>query len=413
MKRSFYQIVLIFLFFVLASGGFYYFYWDYDFAGSIQTLLYIIIIIYYILLRKEWKNKVFILDRAVNLLVITPLFSLITVQFYYGQSAYARKRDGLVMAIFLLYYLFIYLRIKPATLIKSYILIGLLVLFLQVYQQFIPFEALFGKRTEEDMFFMKTTEEIEIRNGIYRFMFDAFFYVSFISLYFSWQKLREKFSVLYLGLFACFIVSIYFYLARQIIAVTLIVLLLSMIKNVKGLVIVFLVIACIAIFSSKYVDILFGEMLAKASDELSSDSYGRIFAYGFFAAKIVSSPIVFLLGNGFLSEEAVWAEVYHFFTSDIGIVGAVYHYGILWLFAYIYVFYVALVKCRDYLPPYIKWFLMTIIVDSILITPMQRPSFMFVFISALYIIEWHHINHKPYNLRKNELIRLHKKCCFE
>lgn len=407
MKHSSRQVVLIFLFFVLVTGGFRYNYWDYSSSNAIESLLYLSIILCYFFVLRKWNKNGLKFRYVVNSLVITPLFSLITVQFYFGQSAYARKRDGLVVAIFLLYYFFLYYRIKPITLVKAFVILGLIVLFLQICQQFFPFDALFGKRTEDQMFFLKTTEDVEIRNGIYRFSFDPFFYVTFISLYYSWQKLREKFSVMYLGLFVCFVVSIYFYLARQIIAVTLIVLILSLIKNIKSVVIVFLVVACIVLFSSKYIDILFGEMLAKASDELSSDSYGRIFAYGFFATKIISSPFVFMFGNGFLSEEAVWAEVYHFFTADIGIVGAVYHYGFLWMCAYIYVFYVALFRCKEFLPPYIKWFLYTIIIDSIFITPMERPSFMFVFTSALYIIEWHHINTKPYNLRKNELVRLH------
>ena len=135
-----------------------------------------------------------------------------------------------------------------------------------------------------------------------------------------------------------------------------------------------------------YSDILFDSLLESAQDDISSD-YIRFLSYSFFWDKSTDNPIVFLIGNGHMPDlELNWGNNYGFFASDIGIVGALYYYGVLWIIAYSFMFWKIALYYKQ-IPQYLLMFFFALFINSILIVPSERPSHMLFLSLSLFLLE--------------------------
>lgn len=153
-------------------------------------------------------------------------------------------------------------------------------------------------------------------------------------------------------------------------------------------------------------DILFAEYVESTTNQINNDENVRIYTYPFFLTKIFANPLTFFLGSGHPDESGKWAELYHFYASDIGIVGAWFTYGFFWVAVYIWQVYIILYKKRKQIPVYLRLYVISTLLTSPMIFAYRNPLENIVWAVLLYqvgvSIRLHRSNLKDIKKRKRE-----------
>lgn len=311
------------------------------------------------------------------------LLCIITMLINYGQSPLEIKGLIFSLTIFCFYYYYFLYNTKERTIIKIFTSISLCIFAIQIIQQLFPNMAVFGIYNPE---IDDSIDGIaEIRNGLYRYRLSGVFFVLF-SMYYYWTKLLNKISLKNIIFFIIFFSSMYLFLTRQIMIATLVTLAISsfFVTNKKRkfviLAITFIFIGSIYIYS----DALFGELISKTQEQVSEDNI-RTMALSIYWDRITQNLLTFLFGNGYPNEFNFLQEEMKLFTSDIGFVGQMYHYGIIWVFFYFYTLYVMIIKYRNIIPLYIRLFLFGTAINSIMVFPCSSPYEFLIWSSIIYI----------------------------
>ena len=163
------HFLLIFLFVMIITDMFCFVEIDLSVMGRIKNTIYIGILVLFILARHYFNGENMIMKKGVVFMIFTPLFSLLTVVLYYQQGILESRSALLGLSIFLLYYIFYIYAVEPDTILNTFLFIGLVVLFFQVIQQFIPDEAVFGVYNEDQMYELESETNVHMRNGILHF----------------------------------------------------------------------------------------------------------------------------------------------------------------------------------------------------------------------------------------------------
>lgn len=380
--KTVYIVIILALLFV--TQFFSYKNWNVTLGGQIANYISILLFLYvlYYLYKIRWHY----IDIQIVLLLGTPLLSYLSLVFYSHGDPVQIKNYLYPLACVALYFVYRQNRIKESDIVIPYLIIGFAVLLIQIFQQLNLSSALFGLRTEEFMESYHTNDIVEIRNGIYRFRLDVTFYATFVGLYYCWEKYLYKQKTLYLCLFILLSISIYLYLARQIMFVSFAVVAFSFLlqrgmNRIKSFLLVSIFLFILYVFH----DSLFGQLMKHAS----SDSELRMAEYLFFWGESTKNPIVFLFGHGYGNQLTEIQATYRYYASDVGVIGQMYYFGFIW----IVVFFVSLIsilyKYWHQLPLYINMFLITILFDSVLISPFSIPSHRFTYVTILYLCYYH------------------------
>ena len=155
------------------------------------------------------------------------------------------------------------------------------------------------------------------------------------------------------------------------------------IKNTKARVVSIMLIGILSLVLLQYSSELFKELFNRTKTELVSMNV-RVISTGFYWEKICENPITFLFGNGHPTLLSKWAKK-GLFPSDIGLIGEMFYYGILWIILYLYTVYLILVKYGKRLPLYIKLFVFGTFTNSIMIFPYRNDAEYFVWTTILYL----------------------------
>lgn len=131
-------------------------------------------------------------------------------------------------------------------------------------------------------------------------------------------------------------------------------------------------------------DVLFGEYVQEASSQIRNDENVRIYTYPFFIDKIFENPLTFFFGSGHPEVAGRWAQFYHFYASDIGIVGAWFTYGFFWVVIYFVQLYIILYKYRHVVPTYLKLYVISSLITSPMIFAYRNPIENIVWAILLY-----------------------------
>lgn len=345
-------------------------------CNTIYILIYITIFVRYRYLTIKSP-----LTKYVFLFTFIPFLSLINAVLFNTDSFWQNRSYILSMSLFLLFFVYANKRVSERVIIKILTIFGIIVFIIQIIQIIFPEHALFGLDFEYQY---KTGDIAETRNGLYRFRFDFDFYIAFVCLFFYWGKFISTNSLRSLLIFIIFYTSIYLFLARQIFFCATIPVVFSLFYcgNKKKKLLSFVVIFFFIVLISAYHNQLFSDYVSKAED--GSDVDTRLYEYIFFIEKIVQNPMILFFGNGHLKEEITWYDL-GVFSTDVGIVGSVFHYGLVWALLFYLFCYKAIVTWRKKLPLYIKMFFMAIILDSVLITPVTSAIHLFVFTIIIYL----------------------------
>jgi len=276
------------------------------------------------------------------------------------------------------YFLLKEIRITERQVLWSFTMFGLISFSLQLYQQMPDTIPLFGIINNDE------SSIGTVRNDIYKFTIGSYF-VSIICLYYWWTELCKKFSLVRCILFCCFLVSMYLYLVRQIMAVSLLTLALSLFlipdKRARRLMFVFIVFAGVILIA--LYDLIFAALVENYQNDTWTTDI-RFKCIDFVIGQIFDNPIQALIGHGHDIVERQWTRM-NYYISDIGFIGECFYYGVAWLVIYFSTVFLYVVKYRNKIPLYIRLYMIGTLMNSIFIFPYRTNEEMFIWICLLYI----------------------------
>lgn len=351
-------------------------------------------------------NKRFHFTKAVVPLTILPLLTIPISFSLYGQSPFSSFKALMICGVWASYYLFHLSGISEKSILKVLLFSALFTLTIQVIQQFTYPNALFGLMSEELLEKTNRVDNIEIRNGIYRFITADNSYMAVIvllsslSIYFIYTHRK------YLVWSILMLATIYLTLTRQVLFATAIVLIFALFtfrksRTARGK--IYLILACgiIAVLASA--SLLFSDLISQTGDDFNEMNV-RLLSLSVYGEMIFDNAATFLFGHGLpyelsrFGEEMAYWENLGLYTSDIGIVGHCFHYGFFYIIFAIVIVPILMIRQRNRIPTYIFGFLIFTFTMSVLIFPMQGPMAYYIWSSVFYISDLH-INRSPLTWR--------------
>lgn len=382
-KTNIFFSVLCIAFLIYSTQFFHYKFWNPAIAVRFSYFIYAFLFLWFYKSKNAWNNS-FALTNIVKALIFFSLPCLFSKTLIAGESLVDEREYFMGIVTFFFYFIFCSKEINERTIINILTTSGILIFAIQVLQQMSPSSAVFGVYNP-DIMEWQVDDVAEIRNGLYRFRLGSYM-ISVFCFYYYWQRLLDKFNMINLLFFGMFAVSVYLYLTRQIMFACIITILLSSFftKDSRVKVWMLLLGGIVLFVLYQYSSVLFGDLFEQTQDENTRDNI-RILSLGFYWEQIADDFICSIIGHGHISELNVWKSLYGFYTSDIGIIGEWFLYGLGWCILYLFTLYLLLIKYAKLLPLYVKLFVFGTSINAIMIFPYTSPYAYFVWISILYI----------------------------
>ena len=375
---------LIVAFILFSTQFFNYMNWNPTYAGWCSYFIYAFILLYVYVNRSHYQYTYDPFRKELWILLLYPLFSIIigfiiNIDF---SLLYEERRYIFAFSAFLFYYIYKIYNFGEDDIVKIFTVIAIAIFCIQIFQIIFPKMGMFGIYDEE----MQNSRHAiaEIRNGIYRFRLPGLFFTLYC-LYYYWNRLLLKITVRDCIHFAVLSVSTYLYLTRQIMFATAFTLTCSVLfiqSNRIKMKYIFIMVMC-GMMLLYFIDVLFKEFYDKTLKEVNPHNI-RWIATKFYWQKICEDPMTFLFGNGHPKLMHKWQEK-GLHPSDIGFIGEMFHYGVLWIAIYFYSVYMILIKYARKLPLYIKLFVLGTFTNSIMIFPYRNSSEYLVWATILYV----------------------------
>ena len=146
--------------------------------------------------------------------------------------------------------------------------------FIQIIQQFTYPIVVCGTFDENEMLRKGLLEDVEIRNGLYRFRLNTNGIFTMIILFYVWGRMKTKMMIKYFIVFIILLASIYLSLTRQLIVTSLVTLILFSFcgKGIKTKIASFLFLFFLSIVLWIYFEQLFGEFIETTSSSTNEDN---------------------------------------------------------------------------------------------------------------------------------------------
>lgn len=393
------SFIFLFLLLLYVTRFFDYVNWDPTIGGRSSYFLSLFLgIIFLLSVEKIWK-KYTLFSSFLVFLIPLQLFSLLTLV----DSGYSLRESRVYIyevSIFLFYFVCVAYKFTPKTIISALLVCGIITLVIQVYQQLNIDKASFGVFSPTSVQY-QWHGKAAMRHGLYRFRLDHVYYISYLCYFYFWDKFLHKLDLRYLIFAALFLISIYLYLTRQILFVTLLASLISFmfVRGARDKGLSFILIFCMFIYLLYNGADIFNEVFMRERGEFVGQET-RAMEYAFYWTEITKTPMSLLFGNAYNPLHTYFETELRMFSSDVGIVGQIYLYGVIST-VYFYAFMVYILnKTRRTTPLYLKLFFFTILVDAVMISPFERVSHRFIFILALYLCSYfYYKNDRLYKLK--------------
>ena len=407
------QVVVLVILMALFTNFFYFSNWNVTIAGRLWNLTYILLILFYFAYYRR-KNQSMHFSRIVTFLAFFPFLSSISSYTEFGQSFISSIPVLLSGATWIVYFLLHKYKVGEASILQSFLIISLIILFLQVIQQFTYPQAYFGVYSEEKISqFTGTMEKVDIRNGLYRFRIAINGFFTCPVLFYLWISVRKRVNLSNIITIILLLVSLYLTLTRQVFVSCIATFVLSFLfgKN-RSNISIYVIGISLASIIYVYSDNLFLAFEELTKEDSHEDNI-RILCARFYIEKIVKNPLVFLIGYGkpaATGEFAVlfykWQSIMGFHTVDIGFIGQIFHFGVIYVIA-IYHLLIKLLFFTKGVPPYIRLFIIYTTLMSVMIFPVTAPVTYFIWSILLYICDLY-INNSPLLLKSSSKIRFLK-----
>ena len=399
-------IVLIILLVILMTSGFSYVGWNSTYAGWVSNIIFSWIFVYYFSI-KCTDNANF--KSIILFLAFLPFLSSVNAYLRYGQNFYDSYLVTQNNFIWLFYFFFHKWEVKEATLLRAFLLLSFFIFIVQVYQNLFPDDAVFGIMKTTDMNDSPDTF-FEERNGILRFrVFIAGFFSMPILLAFLCFIKKELMDLKMLVIVVMMLISVYMSLTRQVIAACLLVLIMSFFIEKKHRIMDYVIMLLMVTGLYYSYDVLFAELSRTTMEEASNENI-RVIAYNYFYERDTEDIFAWLIGHGtpkcvnFMHEMSIVKEM-HIFSNDVGFIGKWFYVGLPFIFICYYFLYLLFWKYKKYTPTYIRLFAIYGTVVSVMIFPMEKPVYYFVWAIMAYITDLH-INNSPLALESTKSKRI-------
>lgn len=304
-------------------------------------ILHLVIMFFFIYTTFKYKKRKLYnaySQKYIIAFIFLPLLSVISCKILHDQSIAASLIVWRMHLGWLLYFILWYKKINEQQIAKAIFYIGIIYAFISLIQQITYPLSPFGSRT------LGTTYSTELMNGIvekrfgfYRFMVGgvnyatATFFILIANKLAPPHKYKKYLLIIILGIVAIG--------SRQTIAGVFVAycyyLLYS--RNVKNKLGYIIFISCIIFTLYTYSDYLLGS-LANVSEDMETS---RSFSYIYYFNDYISSPLSIFCGNGVGHESSTYGNEKIYFDgnqvilADIGMLGTLYYWGIIYLLCYI------------------------------------------------------------------------------
>lgn len=310
--------------------------------GQISHIIEFLILVSFFVRRQSLDRSSINFSKPVMLMVLVPLLSIIPAIMYEGQSLSNAIINMTQQSMFLLYFTLHIIKLSKKELVQIIMTLGIVYCLIKVAEQITYPTMYFCQLARIDKF----TGDVEMRNGFWRIII-AGGGCATIMTYMCFERYINERKTKLLIFVVLGLASIFLNLSRigfVSCLLTMILIYMKDLSNTKNLSRLFGV-AIVGVIIMENLDILVGaDMLGETSDQLNDDDYVRWIAYDYFFHESLVNPIVFLLGHGPIAGTALAEELAMLikeeglYLSDIGIVGELYTYGLVFCIAEIYFF---------------------------------------------------------------------------
>lgn len=328
------------------------------------------------------------LSRLLCFLIIMPFISCFSKYFLLGESVFSVMYPIYLSLAFITFFALWSLRIKESTIIIALGVVALITGLIQIWQH-VTGIVLFNYF---ESFYNYTNDEI--RNDMLR-LYVGSPYIQLVCLLFCVGKLKKKISIFYVAMAAFLCISIYLYLTRQFLVISLVAIFCAFLwkdntsypKNRKGNKKLFTILGIVCIYLlSVYWEALFQNFVETTKED--EGFFVRFESIAFFFNHTFSNIFGMLFGFGHSHYEERWTSL-GIYAADAGIAGDMYHYGIGWVLAYFYTIRELMFRNRTFIPFYIRLYVLATFINSIFALPYHDYGSAFIWACVLYICSIH------------------------
>lgn len=399
-------VVLTVLFAAFVCNGFSFSYWPSGPMGRAKNLTYLLLAFYALMHKRRGCGMNF--SGYVELMMWLPCFSMINAYQYHNQSfvhSFVSLSSVFILAVYFLLHKW---RVKEGTLLKAFLCISLIILAIQVIQQFTYPDVLFGVKTDEELLQTGGTEYAAMRNGLWRFRMHFNGYFTTPILFAVWVWMRKKFSAKLLLLDSMFLVSIYLTLTRQVMFACIMTLFFSAFMGKKKInyTAIFMGVAFI-LGLYIYYDVLFSSLADQTKEESTNDNI-RIVAATYFMEESLKTPLTLLFGYG---RASIHSDFYLYqlrltnmglYTCDVGFIGQIFEFGLPYVIVCYLLLHRVYFRFKKQIPTYIRMFALYSAAMSPMIFSFFGTYAILTWAILLYVCDLH-INKSPLALKTTKL----------
>lgn len=392
-RRENLVFVLLLILSIVFTNCYSYVHWNAPLVRNIMRVMLFLFFIWYLINKPSTTEMHF--NKEIKVLMFIPFLSSISSYIDFNQPLHMTAMVSVVAFTWVTYFMLHAYKVSERVLLQLFFIVAIFIAVVRIVQQFTYPDVLFGVYSQEWMdTYDFINEAAEQRNGIWRFRIPDGNFTA-ITLFAFWVWLRQRFSKLKLFVVALLLVSIYLTLTRQIIASCLLTIIFSLTIEQKQIKITPILLGTSLILGLYfYSDELFGALMEQTQKD-ATDDYIRLASAAYFWEEATSKLHVFLLGYG----EFVGGSQYgkyvlklndmRFFLSDVGWIGFLFKFGIIYLVFSFRILYKILFTFRKSIPEYIRMVVLFSSFISIMIFPFSGVISYFSWSLVLYISDLH------------------------
>lgn len=405
-KQKLYAIFIV-AFVILSSSGLYYYNWNPTYAGWTTKVIYLYFLWFFI--RHSTRNPNCHFRTEVLLLMFLQFPSMINSWLYFGQNFIQSLTVDLAAFSYVTYFMLHSYQVEERTILKAILFMALLIVGIQLFQQFSYPNCWFGIHDEEKQAITK--ELAEQRNGLWRFRMHINGFYTCPILFAAWIWLQRKFDIRTMIVCSLLMVSVYLTLTRQVMVACIFAVFMSSFigeqKNKKAALLLGLL---FIVGLYEYYDVLFSSLSEQTQEDSTEDNI-RLFSAIYFWEESLKSPLTFLFGYGAHHQDSGFGDLmsrlnqdYGFFISDVGFIGQIYQKGLLYVLTTYWLFYKIYFRFKKQLPLYVKMMVLFCVPMTPMIFAMYSPLYYCVWVMMIYIVDLH-VNKSPLALESTRNLR--------
>lgn len=384
MKKNILPFLLCIIFLLFAMQGFRYVMWSSLFPSHFFDFFYLGVIFFgfilfqYLRLENIWNGN------YLKWLIILPLISEVIKLLLTGHFALSELAPTLALCGGLSTFYFMHkFKINVNVIFYAILVLASIAFVIQYGENYLNFPTFFGVADIDEKLRSRYDTGFDILS-----IHVCAQLIPVFCVYYFWCKFILNGRWQYLLPMAVFLVFLYLLQNRQtMIAVALSMMFTPMINGTRGT-IRYSILGAVTFlaFAYFYREQLFGSIIESSIDNTESWDV-RMLELPLFIRKSIENPVVFLFGHGYQSDVFL-INGYPMYTSDVGFIGWLYNYGIIFVVLY-FKFLYRVYKERQSLPLLFKLYVFSSTVHSLFIPPYSSAVTGFLWATMIYYVSYY------------------------